>query len=198
MSSAGSPAGVLRETEAPLGRVELPGRDAEIEDHCVHRADPLCREDRSEVAKRLPDQTHPRTEPRQPAGCRRQRVVVPIETEQPAARSGPFEDRFGVASPSHRGVDYDGARHQAEEGDRLLQQHGLMRELIGHGIGPVAGACAARKRRNLEPGFGVPRSTTQTGTARPPHELPAHRLKVLRGHPNPSPEEPKPLRSPNG
>ncbi len=149
---------VAGETEAPRGRIELEGRDPEVEEHAIDVLDPELGQDRPQVPEGRVDIANAVAEARQPPARSLEGVRIDVEADQDAVGVGLSQDGFGVTAASEGSVDDDAAGLQVEVADALIEQDGAMGEFGGHeGGAPPAFASWETGTGRLERRVGSPR-----------------------------------------
>ena len=112
---------IVAERETPLRRIELHGRDAEIEDDAVRRHDPKTGCDLVKRGEPTFDQGQASAGGLDQGSAVRNRLRIAIDADH--ARIGGIEDRRRIAAGSKRAVDIDAAGTGGQMPDRLARQH---------------------------------------------------------------------------
>ena len=109
------------ETEAARRRVQLLGTDAEVNQHAVHVVKPVGTRQRRQGAVIAVDQ-HRRARHRGQAQTRAgQRLLIPVDSQQPAGRPGAAQHFGRVPGIAQRAVDVDASRPHRKRRQRLIQ-----------------------------------------------------------------------------
>ena len=117
--------------EAPRGRVQLVGADAEVEQHAGHRSEALGRHQPGQLVEPGAADDGPPAVASQPVCGGRDRISVLVDAEQPPAGLR-VEQPASVPRATDGGVDQEAVGHRAEQGDHPAGQHRHVREALAH------------------------------------------------------------------
>ena len=148
---------VEAEREAAFGRIDLHGRDAEVEHDAIGELDPEIACDAIERGEFAFDQSEAPGRGLDLGARRRDRRGVAIDTDDLRIRRR--KDRGGVAAGTESAVDIDAAVMGSEAGNDLAEQHGDMApRRCGRrwpGIAPRHGRKAGQRGACPSPGPAV-------------------------------------------
>ncbi len=95
---------ILAEGKAPFRRIELKGRNPEIEKHAIDSGDPEFRQYRTGFGEIAVQQSHPVAEGRELRFRSGQCLRVPVKADQSAIRCSFFKDQSGMTAAADGAV----------------------------------------------------------------------------------------------
>ena len=115
---------VALEREPPPGGVELPGRDAQVEQDRPRFGDAVLDDHPRQVGEAGVHQPRPLAEAREPAAGLPQRLGIGVEAEQAHVGPARRQQRFRVSAHAHRPVDHPAPVPRSQEKRDLVHEDG--------------------------------------------------------------------------